>query len=145
MSESATCQALVNKVRDQALELTDTHDKLSQAKDHILLCEKRIAELLNEPPPFSPYGSPSRASLINQRNLSLRRDTAGEPDMSASAFKKHIKKEVKMRLDHLEEVNSALIKSNELLSREKNSLMHITEKKNIEVERKIQDTIHNFD
>ena len=99
MSESATCQALVNKVRDQALELTDTHDKLSQAKDHILLCEKRIAELLNEPPPFSPYGSPSRASLINQRNLSLRRDTAGEPDMSASAFKKHIKKEVNVVLN----------------------------------------------
>ena len=64
---------LISKVRDQALELTEINDKLSMANSHISLCERRIAELLSSSLPHSPRGSPTRGSMLHNKNHQMQR------------------------------------------------------------------------
>lgn len=67
-------RALIKKVREQALELTELNDKLCVANDHIILCERRISELLSTSLPNSPYGSPTRAAILARTRSRIRKD-----------------------------------------------------------------------
>ena len=80
--DSETCKALVKKVREQALELTELNDKLAVANDHIALAERRIDELISTSVPGSARGSPSRLELLSRKQKAERRTGAGATSLS---------------------------------------------------------------